>query len=140
MTADQITTVLTRALSTSYKPPIVRPINYTRLVSAVTIIIGLFTSFTVLSPYLMPLIRNRNLWAAISLILVLLFTSGHMFNHIRKVPYISGNGSGGISYFVPGFQAQLGMESQIVAAICMCLCLCFFFFFPELHVLVKSLM
>lgn len=31
-----------------------------------------------------------------------------MFNHIRKVPYVAGNGKGGISYFAPGFQNQFG--------------------------------
>lgn len=70
-------------------------------------------------PYLLPVIQNRNFWAAISLISILLFTSGHMFNHIRKVPYVAGDGRGGISYFAGGFQNQFGLETQIVAAMCM---------------------
>jgi oligosaccharyltransferase complex subunit gamma len=41
-----------------------------------------------------------------------------MFNHIRKVPYVTGDGRGGINYIVPGFQQQLGLETQIVAALC----------------------
>ena len=41
-----------------------------------------------------------------------------MFNHIRKVPYVSGDGKGGITYFVGGFSNQLGMETQIIAAMC----------------------
>lgn len=41
-----------------------------------------------------------------------------MFNHIRKVPYVSGDGKGGITYFVGGFSNQLGLETQIVAAMC----------------------
>lgn len=83
-----------------------------------TIVIGLFTFGTVAYPYILPFIQSRNLWAAISLILILLFTSGHMFNHIRKVPYVAGNGRGGINYFAGGFQNQFGMETQIVAAMC----------------------
>jgi oligosaccharyltransferase complex subunit gamma len=82
-------------------------------------LVGLFTFGTVAYPYILPVIQNRNLWAAISLILVLLFTSGHMYNHIRKVPYVSGDGKGGIVYFAGGFQNQYGMETQIVAAMCM---------------------
>ena len=81
--------------------------------------IGLFTFGTVAYPYILPVIQNRNLWAAVSLILVLLFTSGHMYNHIRKVPYVTGDGKGGIVYFAAGFQSQYGMETQIVAAMCM---------------------
>lgn len=79
---------------------------------------GAVTLFTVLSPYILPVVQNRNLWAAVSLMAILLFTSGHMFNHIRKVPYVVGDGKGGISYFAGGFSNQFGMETQVVAAIC----------------------
>ena len=41
-----------------------------------------------------------------------------MFNHIRKVPYVAGNGKGGVSYFAGGFSSQYGLETQIIAAIC----------------------
>jgi len=67
---------------------------------------------------MLPVIQNRNVWAAISLIAILLFTSGHMFNHIRKVPYVAGDGRGGVSYFAGGFSSQYGLETQIIAAIC----------------------
>lgn len=61
---------------------------------------------------------SRNLWAALSLISILLFTSGHMFNHIRKVPYVANNGRGGVSYIAAGFSNQYGLETQIVAILC----------------------
>lgn len=89
-----------------------------RIVSAITLLMAVVTAIAVLSPYLLPVIQNRNLWAAISLIAILLFTSGQMFNHIRKVPYVATDGKGGISYFAGGFQNQFGMETQIVAIIC----------------------
>lgn len=41
-----------------------------------------------------------------------------MFNQIRRVPYVTGDGKGGISYFAGSFATQFGMETQIVAAIC----------------------
>ena len=41
-----------------------------------------------------------------------------MFNQIRKVPYVAGDGRGGIMYFAPGFQSQYGLETQIIAFIC----------------------
>lgn len=49
---------------------------------------------------------------------ILLFISGHMFNHIRRVPYVVGDGKGGVNYIAGGFQTQYGMETQIVAALC----------------------
>jgi hypothetical protein len=99
-------------------PPLSRPFNYLRAVTISTLLLGGISFFTLAGPYVLPLVQNRNLWAAISLIIILLFTSGHMFNHIRKVPYVSGDGKGGIAYFAGGFQNQFGMETQIVAAMC----------------------
>ncbi|KAK8206579.1 oligosaccharyl transferase subunit ost3/OST6 [Zalaria obscura] len=115
-TADPIHAWISRHLATGPHPPVVRPINYVKIVTTVTAVLGAITLFTVAAPYVMPIIQNRNLWAAISLIAVLLFTSGHMFNHIRKVPYVAGDGKGGVSYFAGGFQNQFGLETQIVAA------------------------
>ena len=102
-------------------PKLVRPVNYTRIAASITILIAFFTFGTVAYPYILPVIQSRNLWAAVSLIAILLFTSGHMFNHIRKVPYVQGS-KGKIVYFANGFQTQFGMETQIVAAMCMYSC------------------
>lgn len=116
--ADAVHNWIVRHLPAGEYPQLSRPVNYGRIITIVTIIIGVFTFGTVAYPYILPVIQNRNLWAAISLILVLLFTSGHMYNHIRKVPYVSGNGQGGITYFASGFGNQFGMETQIIAAMC----------------------
>ena len=120
VSADQVYTWISRHLPEGSKPHIIRPINYIRIVAVGTLLLGVISLFTVSSPYVLPIIQNRNLWAAVSLIAVLLFTSGHMFNHIRKVPYVVGDGKGGISYFAGGFSNQFGLESQIIAAICEC--------------------
>ncbi|KAL8779873.1 MAG: hypothetical protein Q9213_006743 [Squamulea squamosa] len=114
--AEQINDWIIRHLPDGPKPPIYRPINYTRLLTITTTVLGFVSFVSVAAPYIIPVIQNRNLWAAISLITILLFTSGHMFNHIRKVPYVSGDGKGGISYFAAGFSNQFGLETQIVAA------------------------
>jgi len=99
-------------------PAFSRPINYLKIAITTTAVIGALTFLTVAAPYVLPILQNRNLWAAVSLIAVLLFTSGHMFNHIRKVPYVGGDGKGKIGYFAGGFQNQFGLETQIVAAMC----------------------
>ncbi|KAK4613323.1 Magnesium transporter protein 1 [Fulvia fulva] len=114
--ADTVHHWLSRQLPDRPHPALVRPINYVKIAVTVTAVLGAGTFLTVAAPYLLPIIQNRNLWAAISLIAVLLFTSGHMFNHIRKVPYVQADGKGGVSYFAGGFQSQFGLETQIVAA------------------------
>ena len=117
-TAEQLHDWLARHMPDRPHPPIKRPINWLRWISGLTFVSGVATAGFVAWPFLLPIIQNRNIWAAVSLIAILLFTSGHMFNHIRKVPYIAQDGKGGISYFAGGFQNQLGMETQIVAAMC----------------------
>lgn len=116
--AEQVYSWITRHLPEGEKPKLVRPINYVRIIGFTTALLGVLTALSVAWPYVVPVLQNRNLWAAISLIIILLFTSGHMFNHIRKVPYVSGDGRGGISYFAGGFSNQFGLETQIVAAMC----------------------
>jgi oligosaccharyltransferase complex subunit gamma len=89
-----------------------------RWISTFVILSGGLTASYVAWPYVLPVIQSRTVWAAITLISILLFTSGHMFNQIRNVPYVAGDGKGGVSYFASGFQNQYGLETQIVAAIC----------------------
>ena len=117
--AEQIHAWLSRHLPEGTKPSITRPTDYVKLVTVSTIVLGVITLFSVAYPFILPIVQNRNLWAAISIITILLFTSGQMFNHIRKVPYVAGDGKGGISYFAGGFSNQFGMETQIVASMCM---------------------
>ncbi|KAF7511226.1 hypothetical protein GJ744_005123 [Endocarpon pusillum] len=115
--AEEMHSWISRHLPPGPRPPLVRPFNYIGLITTTTLVLGLITFITLAKPYILPVIQNRNLWAGISLIAILLFTSGHMYNHIRKVPYVSGDGKGGITYFAGGFSNQFGMETQIVAAI-----------------------
>lgn len=116
--AEQIQAWIARQVpADAPKPAVSRPINWAKVFTVTVAVLGGVTLIAVASPYLIPFLQNRNLWAAFSLIAVLLFTSGHMFNHIRKTPYVSGDGKGGISYFAGGFSNQFGLESQIIAAI-----------------------
>lgn len=116
--ADFVQSWLARGLPHGPHPRVVRPINYVKIITTTVGVLGGLTALTVAAPYLLPIIQNRNLWAALSLIAILLFTSGHMFNHIRKVPYVAGDGKGKVSYFAGGFQNQFGLETQIIAALC----------------------
>jgi len=112
------------SMNTHLDPKVLRPFDYTNLVlgggAALLGLSILKLSFNTLKPAL----YSRNLWAAISLVLILLFTSGHMFNHIRRVPYVANNGKGGISYIAGGFSNQFGMETQIVAVVYAVLAFC----------------
>ncbi|KAF7858607.1 hypothetical protein EAF04_009207 [Stromatinia cepivora] len=114
--AEDIHSWIAKYLTDRPHPPVKRPINWIRGIGVTTAILGTVTFISVAWPYVLPVVQNRNVWAAVSLIAILLFTSGHMFNHIRKVPYVAGDGRGGVSYFAGGFSNQYGLETQIIAA------------------------
>ncbi|ROT37034.1 dolichyl-diphosphooligosaccharide-protein glycotransferase, partial [Sodiomyces alkalinus F11] len=122
--AEQVHSWLSRHMPDRPHPPVRRPINWMRWISSVVVVLGLGTGLVAATPYVVPVLQNRNIWAALSLIAILLFTSGHMFNQIRKIPYVVGNGRGGVTYFASGFQNQLGIETQVVAALYAILAFC----------------
>ncbi|KAL5604293.1 hypothetical protein BROUX41_002266 [Berkeleyomyces rouxiae] len=116
-TAEVAHAWIARNLPGRLHPAVKRPIDYVAWATNAVMVSGSLTLAAVMWPYIIPMIRSRNLWAAVSLIAILVFTSGHMFNHIRKVPYVAMTREGGISYFAGGFQNQLGLETQVIAAI-----------------------
>lgn len=106
------------AQTVAHEPKVVRPYDYTNIVTGLVSVIAGAVLLKFTFPIIKPALYSRNLWAAISLIAILLFTSGHMFNHIRRVPYVANNGKGGVSYIAGGFSNQFGLETQIIAVIC----------------------
>ncbi|KAI1308302.1 OST3/OST6 family protein [Xylaria venustula] len=116
-TAEMVRDWLARHLPDRPHPTVYRPVNYLRWIVSIVSILGFAGFIFKIRSYLLPIVTNRNVWAGLSLIGILLFTSGHMFNQIRKVPYVAGDGRGGISYFAGGFQSQYGLETQIIAFI-----------------------
>lgn len=58
------------------------------------------------------------IWCGLSIISVLLFTTGYMFTKIRNVPYVREHSTGQKDYILTGqSQMQLGAETQIVSLI-----------------------
>src|SRR5215217_5081716 len=71
-----------------------RPIDYSKLAVPAAAVFGTVLALIFATRYLVPIITHPTTWAAVSLISILLFTSGHMFNHIRKTPYLAQTKSG----------------------------------------------
>ncbi|ODQ50150.1 hypothetical protein SAICODRAFT_21896 [Saitoella complicata NRRL Y-17804] len=115
-TADAIVRFLSSTLKRS-PITLVRPLNYAKIVTTVFALLATLTALKLSYRYLIPIIQSKRLWTGITLFLVLLFVSGHMFNQIRKTPYVVPDGNGGVSYIAGGFQNQFGMETQIVMVV-----------------------
>lgn len=76
-------------------------------------------AFAVLLRFIAPILQSRWTWAAISIGLSLIMTSGYMFVRIRGSPYAAQDGS----WIAGGYQNQYGQEVSVIAFICQ-------FFFP----------
>ncbi|KAI3404736.2 OST3 [Candida oxycetoniae] len=61
------------------------------------------------------ILASKITWGVFSLLAVLLFTTGFMFNKIRHTPYIIDHADGKIEYFMRAQQNQLGIETQIIS-------------------------
>jgi hypothetical protein len=95
-----------------YKPPT----NWTPIIT--TALAVLLTA--VGAKFVIPLLLNKWFWAILSIATILVMTSGFMFVRIRGVPYITVDQQSGRTRWVAGgAQNQYGMETQVVAGICM---------------------
>jgi oligosaccharyltransferase complex subunit gamma len=65
---------------------------------------------------LLKIFGSFKLWASISMALVVIMSSGQMWNHVRSPPY-AGQDNKRVQIILPQFQSQYAIESQIIAAI-----------------------
>jgi len=102
---------------TGLSMPWKRPRDYT-MIAAVTVSILTLISFAfVFWGLVSPFIFGKNLWAFGTLSVIILMTSGHMWNQIRNPPFLVPGPNGGINWFAGGYSNQYGIETQIVGTI-----------------------
>jgi oligosaccharyltransferase complex subunit gamma len=94
---------------------IVEPFRWDRVGLTVTTVAGIVGLIAFAHKPLLAIIRSKQIWVAISMVSIIMFIAGHMFNMIRKTPYIVSDGRGGATYFVGGHSNQIAVETQIIA-------------------------
>lgn len=90
--------------------PYTEPFDWSRYI---TIAAGLLSALLSIK-FLSPIIQSKWTWAAGTVIVSLVMTSGFMFTHIRGVPFTGGNGN----WIAQGYQNQFGQEVQVVSFLC----------------------
>ncbi|KAF8163316.1 oligosaccharyl transferase subunit OST3/OST6 family [Crassisporium funariophilum] len=85
------------------------PIDWTRWITIGVGILGALLTLT----FIAPIVQSRWTWAAGTVIVSLVMTSGFMFTRIRGVPYNGGDGN----WIAAGYQNQFGQEVQVVSFI-----------------------
>ncbi|CAN6616337.1 dolichyl-diphosphooligosaccharide--protein glycosyltransferase subunit 3 [Trichomonascus vanleenenianus] len=93
------------------------PFPWDRLIVTLALVIGTLAVIRVAYDKILLVLQRKQLWIAITLVSILMFTAGHMFNMIRRTPYIVGDGRGGATYFVGGHSNQIAVETQIIAIV-----------------------
>ncbi|ORZ18609.1 hypothetical protein BCR42DRAFT_325022 [Absidia repens] len=96
---------------------VVRPFDYGQFIAKVILGLGVLASIKLVYRYFSFILFHKNTWTAITIVTVLVMTSGHMFNRIRNTPYSVPGPNGQLSYVAAGFSSQYGIETQLVASI-----------------------
>lgn len=94
-----------------------QPFKWDRLVMSVFTFMFIIAGVIFFYKPIFTIVQSKKLWTAVTLVSVLMFTAGHMFNIIRQTPYLAGDGRGGVSYFVGGHGNQIAVETQIIALV-----------------------
>lgn len=68
------------------------------------------------SHYVVALLKSTFVWGSLSLVIILIFIAGYMFNQIRATPFVRENGDN-VEYFAPSAQMQYGLETQVVSSL-----------------------
>jgi oligosaccharyltransferase complex subunit gamma len=97
--------------------PLQRPIDLLNVAWVGATGFGGFVGLCIIIKYARDILASRRLWAAFSLVIILMMTTGHMWNQIRNPNYISQGQHGEPQYFTGGFQDQNGIESQIISGV-----------------------
>ncbi|TFL07636.1 oligosaccharyl transferase subunit OST3/OST6 family [Pterulicium gracile] len=89
--------------------PFKAPIDWNKYA---TIAFG-FLAFATFLRYAQPVLQSRFTWGIITVISIVVFTSGFMFNRIRNTPWAGPKGAS----VAAGFQTQYAQETQMVGMI-----------------------
>ncbi|KAF9178667.1 oligosaccharyl transferase subunit ost3/OST6, partial [Haplosporangium sp. Z 767] len=94
-----------------------RPFDYMALGVKALAVVGACLWAYVLYNKAGKILGSKHSWTAISLIIMVVMISGHMWNQIRNPPYMARGRDGHPAFIAQGFQNQIGIETQLVAAI-----------------------
>ncbi|ORZ18679.1 hypothetical protein BCR42DRAFT_411396 [Absidia repens] len=96
---------------------VTRPFDYGQFIAKVILGLGVLATIKLVYRHFAFILFHKNTWAAITIVTVIVMTSGHMFNRIRNTPYAMPGPNGQLSYVANGFSSQFGIETQLVASI-----------------------
>jgi len=103
-----------------------RPTDYSQYIFYVTAVIALIIGVKFAVQYFREIVANKRTWMIITVSVIFLMISGFMWVHIRHPPN-SGASKNKVEIFIPGFQQQYAIESQIILVIYVLIAFSFLF-------------
>lgn len=92
------------------------PVNYSKMFMNAAITFLIIMLLRKYNHYLFVLLKLSFVWGSASLVLILIFISGYMFNQIRGTPFVREMGNR-VEYFAPNSQMQYGLETQVISTL-----------------------
>ncbi|GAA5898333.1 dolichyl-diphosphooligosaccharide--protein glycotransferase OST3 [Sporobolomyces salmoneus] len=94
-----------------------RPVDKSKVVKTAVLALGTVIGVYQGRSYIRVVFSQTYIWAGMTIIVILLMTSGYMWNQIRRPLYSQAGRNGQVTYIAGGYQSQLGAETHIVAGI-----------------------
>ena len=85
-----------------YKVVVTRPVDYKKLAVKVCLAIGAAALLKFMYRHFQTIINHKLTWTIFSIIFILTFTSGFMWNRIRTPPFVAPGKNGEINYIQGG--------------------------------------
>lgn len=85
-----------------HKVTVSRPTDYMKLGVKLFLAIGAAAILKLAYQHFSFIIHHKNTWAIISILFILTFTSGYMWNRIRNPPFVMPGKNGEVNYIAAG--------------------------------------
>lgn len=99
-TAESFAEFMTR--ESGHKVNVTRPVDYMKLGIKLFLAVGAAAILKIAYQHFSFIINHKNTWAIISILFILTFTSGYMWNRIRTPPFVMPGKNGEVNYIAAG--------------------------------------
>lgn len=97
---------------------VARPVDYTPMIFTGIAVAFVLVTLKLAFKKLTTFVFGKGPWILLVLSVSVIMTSGYMWNTIRTPPFIAQGRNGSPAFIADGFQNQFGVETIIVAALC----------------------
>lgn len=91
-------------------------VNYSKMFLNAAVTFAVVVLLRKFSHHVITVLKSTFVWGSLSLVIILVFIAGYMFNQIRGTPFVKESGDK-VEYIAPTAQMQYGLETQVVSSL-----------------------